>query len=67
VCAPGIGAGAGWQPRTSVLSATRTGGCLRPVTVEIVIRRQDDVPPDDAALLRVAEQVLPTIPGWPAG
>lgn len=34
---------------------------------EVVIWRQDDVPPDDTALLRVAEQVLPTIPGWTAG
>lgn len=30
---------------------------------EIVIRRQDDMLPDDAALVRVAEKVLPTIPG----
>jgi hypothetical protein len=34
---------------------------------EIVIWRQDDVPPDDAALFRVAEKVLPTIPGWTSG
>ncbi|WP_330307737.1 MULTISPECIES: DUF6215 domain-containing protein [unclassified Streptomyces] len=34
---------------------------------EIDIWRQDDVPPDDAALFRVAEKVLPTIPGWTAG
>lgn len=34
---------------------------------EVVIWRQDDVPPDDAALLRVAERVLPTVPGWTAG
>lgn len=34
---------------------------------EISIWRQDDVPPDDAALLRVAEAVLPTVPGWTAG
>ncbi|WP_367320406.1 DUF6215 domain-containing protein [Streptomyces sp. HUAS ZL42] len=34
---------------------------------EISIWRQDDVLPDDAALLRVAEKVLPTIPGWTAG
>jgi hypothetical protein len=33
---------------------------------EVVIWRQDDVLPDDAALFRVAEQVLPTIPGWTA-
>ncbi|MEU7415316.1 DUF6215 domain-containing protein [Streptomyces antibioticus] len=31
---------------------------------EIAIWRQDDVLPDDAALLRVAEKVLPTLPGW---
>ncbi|MFF5018944.1 DUF6215 domain-containing protein [Streptomyces sp. NPDC001165] len=31
---------------------------------EIAIWRQDDVPPDDTALLRVAERVLPTVPGW---
>lgn len=34
---------------------------------EIAIWRQDDVPPDETALLRVAEQVLPTVPGWTAG
>jgi len=34
---------------------------------EIAIWRQDDVVPDDAALFRVAERVLPTIPGWTAG
>lgn len=31
---------------------------------EIAIWRQDSVVPDDAALLSVAESVLPTIPGW---
>jgi hypothetical protein len=31
---------------------------------ELSIWRQDDVRPDDAALLRIAEQVLPTTPGW---
>ncbi|MCZ4121854.1 DUF6215 domain-containing protein [Streptomyces sp. H39-S7] len=34
---------------------------------EVAIWRQDDVLPDDAALFRVAEKVLPTIPGWTAG
>ncbi|MFF3406367.1 DUF6215 domain-containing protein [Streptomyces sp. NPDC002742] len=34
---------------------------------EIVIWRQDDVKPDDAALFRVAETVLPTLPGWKNG
>ncbi|MDH6606837.1 hypothetical protein M2164_002472 [Streptomyces sp. SAI-208] len=34
---------------------------------EISIWRQDDVPPDDFALFRVAETVLPTVPGWTAG
>ncbi|MDX3576773.1 DUF6215 domain-containing protein [Streptomyces sp. FL07-04A] len=31
---------------------------------ELSIWRQDNVRPDDTALLRVAQQVLPTIPGW---
>lgn len=34
---------------------------------ELVVWRQDDMVPDEAALLRVAEQVLPTIPGWTPG
>ncbi|MFD8544887.1 DUF6215 domain-containing protein [Streptomyces sp. NPDC059649] len=33
---------------------------------EVVVWRQDEGMPDDAALLRVAEKVLPTIPGWDA-
>ncbi|MER7842049.1 DUF6215 domain-containing protein [Streptomyces sp. NPDC096040] len=33
-------------------------------TFEVAIWRQDDVPPDDTALVRVAEQVLQTVPGW---
>ncbi|MFJ1531234.1 hypothetical protein ACIOFV_22890 [Streptomyces mirabilis] len=36
-------------------------------TIAIVIWRQDSVVPDDAALLSVAEKVLPTIPGWGNG
>ncbi|GGR88886.1 hypothetical protein GCM10010269_29950 [Streptomyces humidus] len=31
---------------------------------ELTIWRQDRMRPDDTALLRVAQQVLPTIPGW---
>jgi uncharacterized protein DUF6215 len=34
---------------------------------EISIWRQDDLIPDDTALLRVAERVLPTVPGWTVG
>ncbi|MGI5458551.1 DUF6215 domain-containing protein [Streptomyces sp. CA-249302] len=34
---------------------------------EVSIWRQDDVTPDDAALVRVAEEVLPEVPGWTAG
>jgi hypothetical protein len=34
---------------------------------EIAIWRQDDIVPDDAALFRVAETVLPTLPGWKNG
>ncbi|QYX75605.1 DUF6215 domain-containing protein [Streptomyces akebiae] len=33
-------------------------------TFELVIYRQDSQVPDDAALFRVAEKVLPTLPGW---
>ncbi|MDJ0381921.1 DUF6215 domain-containing protein [Streptomyces sp. G-G2] len=33
---------------------------------EIVLWRQDGLVPEDAAVLRVAEQVLPTVPGWSA-
>ncbi|MET9696913.1 DUF6215 domain-containing protein [Streptomyces sp. NPDC006529] len=33
---------------------------------ELVVWRQDGLLPDDAALLRLAEQVLPTVPGWSA-
>jgi hypothetical protein len=36
-------------------------------TIAIAIWRQDSVVPDDAALLSVAEKVLPTIPGWGNG
>ncbi|MDX3667114.1 DUF6215 domain-containing protein [Streptomyces europaeiscabiei] len=37
-------------------------------TFELVIWRQDSQRPDDEALFRVAEKVLPTIPDWkPAG
>ncbi|MEU6271867.1 DUF6215 domain-containing protein [Streptomyces populi] len=31
---------------------------------EITVRRQDGRVPDDAVLFRVAELVLPTVPGW---
>lgn len=34
---------------------------------EVTIWRQDDVVPDDFALIRVAETVLPTVPGWAVG
>jgi hypothetical protein len=34
---------------------------------EVSIWRQDFAAPDDAALFRVAEKVLPTVPGWTAG
>ncbi|MFG2881896.1 DUF6215 domain-containing protein [Streptomyces sp. NPDC048297] len=33
-------------------------------TFEIAIWRNDDVTPDEAALYRIAERVLPTVPGW---
>jgi hypothetical protein len=46
-----------------VAKDTKDGGG----SYEISIWRQDDVVPDDLALLRVAETVLPTVPGWTAG
>ncbi|WP_329453127.1 hypothetical protein OG894_03755 [Streptomyces sp. NBC_01724] len=33
---------------------------------EVVLWRADGVVPDEAVLLRVAEKVLPTVPGWTA-
>lgn len=35
-------------------------------TFEISVWRQDDVKPDAAVLFRIAEKVLPTVPGWAA-
>lgn len=43
------------------LDATDGGGYY-----ELTLWRSDGAVPDDAVLLRVAEQVLPTIPGWAA-
>ncbi|MET9831947.1 DUF6215 domain-containing protein [Streptomyces sp. NPDC006385] len=34
---------------------------------DMTLWRADGVVPDDAVLLRVAEKVLPTVPGWAAG
>ncbi|MFJ8193938.1 DUF6215 domain-containing protein [Streptomyces sp. NPDC096094] len=34
---------------------------------ELSVWREDGMPPDDAMVLRVAERVLPTVPGWAAG
>ncbi|MGW8401136.1 DUF6215 domain-containing protein [Streptomyces lydicus] len=59
-------------------SDSRPGGIARSLVVakdakdgggsfEIALWRQDEGMPDDEALLRVAEKVLPTIPGWNAG
>ncbi|MER6286965.1 DUF6215 domain-containing protein [Streptomyces sviceus] len=46
-----------------VAKDTKDGGGF----YEVALWRQDDVPPDDLALFRVAEAVLPTVPGWTAG
>ncbi|GGQ46889.1 hypothetical protein Saso_04960 [Streptomyces asoensis] len=56
-------------------SETGPGGIARALVVapdtkdgggsyELAIWRQDDVRPDDTALLRVAQAVMPLIPGW---
>lgn len=34
---------------------------------DVTLWRADGLVPDDAVLLRVAEKVLPTVPGWTAG
>ncbi|MFJ3496322.1 DUF6215 domain-containing protein [Streptomyces sp. NPDC086091] len=34
---------------------------------EVVVWREDGAAPDDTVALRVAERVLPTVPGWSAG
>ncbi|MFD7933813.1 DUF6215 domain-containing protein [Streptomyces sp. NPDC048253] len=58
-------------------SDTGPGGIARALVVapdtkdgggsyELAIWRQDDVRPDDAALLSIAQKVLPAIPGWAA-
>lgn len=55
-----------------------TGVPLRSVTVaqdtkdsggsfDVTLWRADGMVPDDAVLLRVAERILPTVPGWAAG
>ncbi|MFJ4540099.1 DUF6215 domain-containing protein [Streptomyces tibetensis] len=36
-------------------------------SLDVTLWRADGVVPDDAVLLRVAEKVLPTVPGWKAG
>ncbi|MFD8232056.1 DUF6215 domain-containing protein [Streptomyces sp. NPDC059696] len=36
-------------------------------SIEVALWRADGVVPDDAVLLRVAEKVLPTVPGWTSG
>lgn len=56
--------GPGGVARSLLVSASgKDGGD----SFEISIWRQDDVPPDDEALFRIAEEVLPTVPGWTAG
>ncbi|MET7687079.1 DUF6215 domain-containing protein [Streptomyces sp. NPDC005483] len=53
----------GIAPTLLVAKDTKDGGGF----YEVAIWRQDDVVPDDLALFRVAETVLPTVPGWTAG
>ncbi|MEU1005049.1 hypothetical protein [Streptomyces tibetensis] len=48
-----------WVTRSS---RRRRGGSL-----DVTLSRADGVVPDDAVLLRIAEKVLPTVPGWKAG
>ncbi|MFF7490440.1 DUF6215 domain-containing protein [Streptomyces luteogriseus] len=36
-------------------------------SLDVTLWRADGVMPDDAVLLRVAQEVLPTVPGWKSG
>ncbi|WP_328297720.1 DUF6215 domain-containing protein [Streptomyces sp. NBC_00435] len=58
-----VGTRPGVPVRTLILArdAQDSGGSF-----EVSLWRKDGAVPDDATLLRVAEQVLPTIPGWTA-
>ncbi|MFJ4723331.1 DUF6215 domain-containing protein [Streptomyces luteogriseus] len=47
---------------TVAQDAKDSGGSL-----DVTLWRADGVVPDDAMLLRVAEKVLPTVPGWKSG
>ncbi|MEV6792203.1 DUF6215 domain-containing protein [Streptomyces sp. NPDC051320] len=55
---PGVPAGA----LTVAQDAKDSGGSF-----DVTLWRADGRVPDDAVLLRVAEKVLPTVPGWAAG
>lgn len=59
-----LGTGTGGIARCLLVAKNAKGGGG---SFEVDIWRQDEVPPDDAALFRVAEQVLPTTPGWITG
>ncbi len=60
----GAGAGPGGTARSLVVAgdAKDSGG-----SYELSVWREDGMPPDDALVLRVAERVLPAVPGWTAG
>ncbi|MFI9173889.1 DUF6215 domain-containing protein [Streptomyces lincolnensis] len=53
--------GPGVPARSLVIAQTARD---RGGSFELTVFREDGMPPDDEALLRVAERVLPTIPGW---
>ncbi|MEU6237349.1 DUF6215 domain-containing protein [Kitasatospora sp. NPDC047058] len=58
------GAGKGGVARHLVVAKDAKAGAG---SFELTVWRQDFTTPDDAALFRVAEQVLPTLQGWVAG
>ncbi|MFE3605105.1 DUF6215 domain-containing protein [Streptomyces goshikiensis] len=59
------GSGPGGTARHVMVAADAKGG--GGTAFDVVVWREDGTLPDDVALLRVAEQVLPTVPGWSAG
>ncbi|WP_377273356.1 DUF6215 domain-containing protein [Peterkaempfera sp. SMS 1(5)a] len=56
------GPGAPARALTVALDAKDRGG-----SIDVALWRADGLVPDDSVLLRVAETVLPTVPGWAAG
>jgi hypothetical protein len=60
----GAGSSQGGVARHLVVAKSAKQGSR---SFELAVWRQDGSTPDEAALLRIAEKVLPSAPGWIAG